>query len=162
VNDAFLALSSWKNRFDGFRYLGKVVHGHYQDILTASALQLIHHRKPILGRFGLSEIQTQIGGVWADAFLIGLDDIRDRVARQSQDTQNPWIEKFRRGTSLLAQRASDRYPVIQTLLRGPIDMMASAVGHQQMSTAFFDFPSEAAALLDLCTDLFICTTNTDV
>ena len=100
-------------------------------------------------------VRMERGGPWAEAFLDRRAQILERCRRGLPREDNPWLGKFREGTRLLAARAGGRFPVIQPLMRGPLDMMASALGHETMATAFYDDPGLAHELLNLCTGTFV-------
>ncbi len=100
-------------------------------------------------------VRMERGGAWAEAFLAGREQVVERCRRGAPGEGDPWLRRFRSGTALLAERAGGRFPVIQPLMRGPLDVMAAALGHEAMATAFYDDPSLARELLDLCTDTFV-------
>lgn len=100
-------------------------------------------------------IRMGTGGVWAEHFLDDWPDLKSLCEMQKPRDDNPWLEKFREGTRMLVERANGRYPIVQPLMRGPVDMMASALGHDRMVLAFLDHPDGAQILLNHCTDLFI-------
>jgi hypothetical protein len=56
---------------------------------------------------------------------------------------------------LLSERVGGRIPVVQTLMRGPLDMMAAAVGHETMVDLCVGHPKLATEFLLGCADLFI-------
>ena len=105
-------------------------------------------------------IEMGEGGVWADSFLKRESDVTARLREGIPDDDHAWLAMFRRATELLRRRAGGRYPLLQPLMRGPVDMLAAAWGHQAMATAFYDCPKEAGELLDLCTSLFIKMADT--
>lgn len=100
-------------------------------------------------------VRIGAGGVWAEHFLSNWADVKSLCAKRTFSDNTPWLEKFREGTRTLVERAKGRYPVVQPLMRGPVDMMASALGHDRMVLAFLDHPDEAHAFLNHCADLFI-------
>ncbi len=100
-------------------------------------------------------IRMETGGPWAEAFLAERAQIVERCRRGGPADDDPWLSPFRKGTALLAERANARFPVIQPLMRGPLDMMAAALGHEAMATAFYDDAELAHELLSLCTGIFV-------
>lgn len=124
-----------------------IVHG---DFIRGVNLPGICWTEAVLG----CPVRMGAGGVWAEHFL-DWTDVKSLCAGGKLWGDNPWLEKYREGTRILAEQAEGRYPIVQTLLRGPVDMMASALGHDRMVLAFLDHPDEAHALLNLCADLFI-------
>ncbi len=91
------------------------------------------------------------GGAWAGPFEA------DWTAPAQLEPDLAWLEKLDAFVDLLVERAAGHYPIVQPLLRGPIDMMASAMGHEEMCLALMEYPDRADAFLAYCTDLFIHT-----
>lgn len=121
------------------------------DFLRGAGLPGLCWTEALLG----CPVRMGTGGVWAERFLDDWADVKSRCAERTFSDNNPWLETFRRGTGLLVERAKGRYPITQPLMRGPVDMMASGLGHDRMVLAFLDHPEEAHALLNHCADLFI-------
>lgn len=89
------------------------------------------------------------GGPWAEPFA---QDWRapGRIAAGTR-----WLDKLEHFTRLLAQRAGGRCPVMQPLMRGPVDMMASAMGHEAACVALLAEPAAAGDFLARCSELFM-------
>ena len=104
-------------------------------------------------------IRMGAGGPWAQNYLVDKREIKARLAAGKPGDDSPWLAIFRDATRLTCRHAAGSYPIDQPLMRGPLDMMASALGHERMVTSFFDNPQEAGALLDLCADIFINLVN---
>ena len=100
-------------------------------------------------------LEMGTGGVWADSFIANEEELRRFLETATPEGCNPWLARFEASTRLSVQNAGGRFPVVQPLMRGPIDMMASGLGHCLAATAFLDFPAQAGAMLDRCADLFI-------
>jgi hypothetical protein len=96
-------------------------------------------------------ILLNVGSVWSEPFLDDWKDLED--IRPSDD--NPWLAKLLEITQLLAEKAKGRYPIVQPLFRGPIDMAAAVLGDEQTCFAVYDSPNEFRRLLEICTDTFI-------
>jgi hypothetical protein len=96
-------------------------------------------------------VRVVTGGPWAEPFAA---DWR-APGRRAPDER--WLAKLDAFVDLLAGRAGGRYPIVQPLMRGPVDMMASAVGHEETCLALMEEPAAAAAFLDVCADFFIRT-----
>ena len=97
-------------------------------------------------------IRISIGSIWSEPFLEDWGDLGKM--RLSDD--NPWFKKLLAFTRLLAEReAEDGYPIVQPLLRGPIDIAAAALGDEQTCMAVYDSPDEFRQLLQIATDAFI-------
>ena len=94
-------------------------------------------------------VRVATGGPWAEPIAA---DWRE-PARLEADPR--WLEKLEGFVRLLVERAQGRCPVTQPLMRGPVDMMASAVGHEDACMALIDEPGRAADFLSHCTDIFI-------
>ena len=99
------------------------------------------------------------GGAWADRKPDATGDVEQDMQRFLDSAfvsgTNPWLEAFSSCTARLVESVEGRCPVVQPLLRGPLDVMASAIGHGEMVTAFIDYPDLANSVLERSTDLFI-------
>ncbi len=100
-------------------------------------------------------VRMERGGAWAERFLHGHAETVERCRRGEPAGDDPWLSRFGQGTAILAGRARGRLPVIQPLMRGPLDIMAAAMGHEAMATAFYDDAALARELLEVCTDTFL-------
>ena len=96
-------------------------------------------------------IRSISGSVWSEPPCFDWDRIEERRLPDN----NPWLEKLRAFTRALVARADERCPVVQPLLRGPVDIVAAMLGDQETTLAFYDHPDEMATLLDICTDIFL-------
>lgn len=96
-------------------------------------------------------VRIVTGGPWAEPFDV------DWRHPSSVMPDERWLARLEEFVVFLAERASGRHPVGQPLMRGPVDMMASAMGHEAMCVAFCDEPVAAAAFLDRCADVFLET-----
>ena len=94
-------------------------------------------------------VRIVTGGPWAEAFDVSWTAIERLVPNER------WLKKLDSFVDFLAERTAGSLPVVQPLLRGPIDMMASALGHERMCLALMEEPEKSKAFLDFCTDLFI-------
>lgn len=74
----------------------------------------------------------------------------DRIDLES----NGWLRLMTAFTDCLARHFGDRYPVGQTLMRGPSDMMAALLG-QQFYIELYDNPAPLKKLAQQCTDIWI-------
>ena len=69
---------------------------------------------------------------------------------------NPWLQKLLDFHKALSELADGGYPVtVPTPMRGPIDLLASAVGTRTASFALIDRPQEAHDLLKRFTEIWI-------
>ena len=89
------------------------------------------------------------GGPWADP--VG----DDRLAGQPIEPDRRWIEKLEAFVDYLVERAAGRYPIVQPLMRGPVDMMFAGLGHAEACMAVKADPAASDRILDACADLFI-------
>ena len=96
-------------------------------------------------------IRSVSGSVWSEPSHFDWHRVEER--RLSDD--NPWLKALQAFTRALVTRADGRCPVVQPLLRGPVDIVAAMLGDQEMTLAFYDHPDEMAMLLDICTDIFL-------
>jgi hypothetical protein len=94
-------------------------------------------------------IRIATGGPWADHFL---------SASQASSPILPvadWLAKLDAFMDLLNTRSQERYPLTQPLFRGPIDLMASALGHEEACLLLATDPDASDAILESAADLFI-------
>lgn len=94
-------------------------------------------------------VRIVTGGPWAEAFDVNW------TAPDQLVPDERWLEKLDSFVDFLAARTAGSLPIVQPLMRGPIDMMASALGHERMCLALMEEPESSKAFLDFCTDLFI-------
>ena len=94
-------------------------------------------------------VRVATGGPWAEPIAA---DWRDPA---QLEVDQRWLTKLEVFVRLLVERAQGRCPVTQPLMRGPVDMMASAVGHEDACMALIDEPGRAADFLSHCTSIFI-------
>lgn len=94
-------------------------------------------------------IRIATGGAWADHFLV------DWKASSHISPNTDWLEKLDAFMDHLNERSGGRYPLTQPLFRGPIDLMTSALGHEEACVMLLADPEASDAILEACTDLFI-------
>lgn len=94
-------------------------------------------------------VRLVAGGPWAEPSPV------DWRAPSRLEADPRWLEKLEAFTHLLADRAQGRCPVTQPLMRGPADMLASAVGHEDALVALIDEPALADQFLARCAEIFI-------
>ncbi len=66
-----------------------------------------------------------------------------------------WLDKLLEFTEALTQDAPERYFVTHTLMRGPMDMVASLLGDEGMCLLIYDDLLLLSRLLAECTEIFI-------
>ena len=72
---------------------------------------------------------------------------------------NPWFQKLGNGIEKVRKSLQDKYPVSQTLLRGPGDMLGALIGYENLVTRMLN-PADKDylhELLDLCSSIWIET-----
>ena len=94
-------------------------------------------------------VRMVTGGAWADPFVAAWD--ASSTIAPNQD----WLAKLDEFMDYLNERAQGGYPLTQPLMRGPVDMMAAAFGHEEACLMLMSEPDAADAALDACADLFI-------
>ena len=94
-------------------------------------------------------VRLVAGGPWAEPSPV---DWRDAAGLRADPR---WLSKLEAFSRLLTERADGRCPVTQPLMRGPADMLASAVGHEDALVALLDEPHAADAFLAACARIFI-------
>jgi len=66
---------------------------------------------------------------------------------------NPWIERYGEFVSFLSREYGHRFPVAQSILRGPLDILAAAIGDENMIYALYDQPEEVHYILSIYSGL---------
>ncbi len=73
---------------------------------------------------------------------------------------NPWLSKLSEITRAYVDAWQPTVMVVQTLLRGPIDMLTALLGTERTVYAMKDHPEDCRALLDVCTEAFVQVATT--
>ena len=129
-------------RFYGGTGPSSPLHGNF---ITGEAPPAICWTEAILG----CPIKMVPGGAWADPFFGDWDQLH--TLAPSSD----WLLKLDAFMELLNERAQGRYPLIQPLFRGPIDLAAAGLGHERFCEALVDEPDRVNDFLDFCVQTFI-------
>lgn len=95
------------------------------------------------------------GHVWAGAFL----SLSEAGAWRQRAAESPWLARLLDIARLLVEQADGRYPVVQPLMRGPIDIAAGAVGDEDLCMLLVDQPEDCRHLVDQSTELFIAVST---
>jgi hypothetical protein len=66
-----------------------------------------------------------------------------------------WFDLLKRFTELLVQRSGGRYAVVQTLMRGPVDLAEAVLGPERLCLSMYDHPRSLCSFLAEVTDTFI-------
>ncbi len=72
---------------------------------------------------------------------------------------NPWFQKLGNGIEKVRESLQDKYPVSQTLLRGPGDMLGALIGYENLVSRMLnpDDKNYLHELLDICSSIWIET-----
>jgi len=119
------------------------------DFLAGAGLPGLCWTEAIVG----CPVRIVTGGPWAEPFAA---DWR-KPAEVMPDER--WLEKLDGFVDLQVELAVGRWPITQPLMRGPIDMMASALGHEEMCLALVEEPEAAGDFLARCAEIFIEAAN---
>lgn len=68
---------------------------------------------------------------------------------------NPWAQKLLDILKALITHADGRYPVSNTMMRGPSDMMAAMGGAEQLAVAVMDYPDRMKEIARVCGEIFV-------
>jgi hypothetical protein len=96
-------------------------------------------------------VRVSVGKTWAESIPLDWKD----VEKLRLTKENEWLQLLLKFTSLLVQYSKGRYPVTQPLFRGPIDMVASALGTDQLCMAARRHKEELGRFLETCSEIFI-------
>lgn len=94
-------------------------------------------------------VRIVTGGPWAESF------VHDWAADRPVEPDRRWIDKLETFVDYLVERGAGRYPIVQPLLRGPVDMMFAGLGHEEACVAVGTAPAASDRILDACADLFV-------
>lgn len=94
-------------------------------------------------------IRWRSNSIWAEPFL---DDLEELAELQ---LSAEWVRKLVEMTQILVERAAGNCPSAQPLLRGPIDMAASALGDEKLCWLMLEQPDRMRRFLEICTDVFL-------
>ena len=75
--------------------------------------------------------------------------------RSATHRHDGWFDLLKRMTALLVERSGGRYAVIQTLMRGPVDLAEAVLGPELMCFSMYDHPRSLQGFLREATDTFI-------
>jgi hypothetical protein len=76
-------------------------------------------------------------------------------AKQAPHRDDHWFDLLMLLTELLATRSGGRYAVVQTLMRGPVDLAEAVLGPELMCLSMYDNPRALRRFLEEVTDTFI-------
>lgn len=96
-------------------------------------------------------ISKESDSLWSEPILTDWEQVAD--IRFSP--QNEWLSKLLELTNALVENSKGRYPISQTLMRGPSDMMAALRGPERLCFDLYDYPDEVGRLAEICTDIWI-------
>jgi len=78
-----------------------------------------------------------------------------QIQELSIAADNPWLLKLLEYQEFLVKLSNGRFPVSNSLMRGPLDLLAAVRGPQQMCLDLYDCPEDLGAALQHLTDLWI-------
>ena len=71
------------------------------------------------------------------------------------EPSNRWLAKLLEFSSFLVKLSDGRFPVSNSLMRGPLDLLAAARGSERMCLDLYDRPGEIDGALERLTDIWI-------
>lgn len=96
-------------------------------------------------------VSEESHSLWAVPWLDDWDAFENVLPLSS----NPWYLKLLELTDALVRHANGRYPVTQTLMRGPADLAVALRGHERFCLDMLDQPAQPSELAERCTDIWI-------
>ena len=96
-------------------------------------------------------IRVSGDSIWAERYLDDYDTFEGVDLRPGR---NAWMDKLVEFTEMLVEHAAGRYPVGQTLLRGPSDMLSALRGPNVIPLDCYDYPEKLVELLSRCTEIW--------
>ncbi len=101
---------------------------------------------------GSDEIEELIEKLRGELQRIKLTTVNDGT---SMSSIHVWQTKYGDFIDFLTLHFGDRYPIGQTILRGPLDMAAAAFGDENLLYQCYDHPSLVHEFITLATDIFM-------
>lgn len=98
-------------------------------------------------------VSPESQSLWAEPWLADWEDL-DRVKPLPD---NPWYQKLLELVRVLVAQAGGRYPVTQTVMRGPADLAVAMRGHAQLCLDLYDAPERVKSLAHFCAGIWIRT-----
>lgn len=77
------------------------------------------------------------------------------ILKNLPETSQSWLDKYSEFIDFLIDHFGDRYPIGQSILRGPLDMAAAAFGDENLLYQFFDQPELIKEFLAKATEIFL-------
>jgi len=96
-------------------------------------------------------IRVSSGKVWSEPFLKDITELKFSNLK----VDRRWFNKLLEFTESLIEYSAGRYPIVQPLFRGPIDMAASALGPDKLCIAAYKHKEDLDLFLDFCAQTFI-------
>lgn len=83
--------------------------------------------------------------------------VPDWAAWESKEEHfhDEWFDTLTRLTEMLVERSGGRFAVVQTLMRGPSDLVEAVLGPELMCLSLYDHPERLRRFLDEVTEVFI-------
>ena len=117
------------------------------DFITCRGAYGICWTEAVLG----CRVKRLAESVWAEPFIHDWDEVDNLY----WDGSSAWLDELLAINRLLVAEAGETYPVCQSHIRGPLDMVAAAVPAGMLYTGFYDHSAELRRLLHICADIFI-------
>jgi hypothetical protein len=139
---------------DYHRRIGFFVPSHGQLLETVVPYTTIPWMEAIMGC--PVTVSTSSDSMSSRVFIYRLEDL-DRIRGSALDPENPWLKKLLEYQRFLVQSFGSERPVGHTILRGPADMAAAALGADRMVFELHDHPRRMEELLRICSDVWLNT-----
>jgi hypothetical protein len=88
-------------------------------------------------------------GTYLSSRPVGEDP--DRLGQEPFDPQNPWVQKYLEFIHVYHQAFGVRYPIAQSILRGPSDLACALMGAEKATIALLEQPEAMSGLLERVT-----------
>ncbi len=113
---------------------------------TAAPLVYVPWLEAIMG----CPIRASRNSCWAEACVPDWE----RWHWEQPTLDNPWAQKLLELMDALVQFSDGRFPVSQTLMRGPLDMLAAMRGAAQVTIDLIDEPDLVCRAAQLCAEVW--------
>lgn len=87
---------------------------------------------------------------WSEPVKVNINEFFDALPRAKEI----WMRKYEEFLFFLDLHFSGRYPVAQSILRGPLDLLSAVLGEMKMVYDITDEPNNIKKLISVCGDVF--------
>jgi hypothetical protein len=103
-----------------------------------------------------AHVRAESGSIYSEPYLKSVG----QLSRIPGLNDNGWLPLLKEYYRLLVENSRGKYHVVQSLMRGPVDLVAALVGYDVMCTALMDDPKGVRKMTEFCTERFLAVWQT--